>query len=95
LLSRDSDYMEQQNTIRYKLRLRVEKIERSRKTAGLTQEEFAERCGTFGVSWYREVLRETRAGRSPNVTLEFVAGVLSALGWTLDQVVEQIASKPA
>lgn len=87
--------MKPRNTIQYQLRLRVDTIERARKAAGLTQEEFAEQCGTFSISWYREVLRETRAGRYPNVTLEFVAGILSALGWTLDQTVEQIASKSA
>ena len=75
----------------YKLRLKVEEIEAARQELGLTQTQFADLAG-IGVSWYREVLRETRAGHAPNVTIDFVAGILSALGWRLDGAVEQVVA---
>ena len=64
-----------------KLRLRVEAIEEERRRRGWSQVEFAQRAG-FGVSRYRKVLADTRAGTFPNVGSDIQAGILAVLGWT-------------
>ena len=77
---------------RYRLRLKVESIEKARKDMGLTQDEFADQGG-FGVGRYREVLRETRQGGFPEFRISLLSGILSVLDWTTDEAVDQVVQK--
>ena len=74
---------------RYRLRLKVEAIEKARKDMGLTQEEFADQGG-FSVGRWRTILRETRKGHFPEIGTGLIAGLLTALNWRLTDAVEQI-----
>jgi DNA-binding Xre family transcriptional regulator len=74
-------------THRYRIRLRVEAIEAARVEADMTQEDFADACG-FGVSQYRDKLKQTRDGNFPTVTSGTIAGICTVLQWGLEDVLE-------
>ena len=77
---------------RYRLRMKVEAIEKARKEMGLTQEEFAEQGG-FSVSGYRKILAKANAGDPANVGLEMVGLICSVLGWHFSEAIEQVVER--
>ena len=74
---------------RYRLRLKVEAIEKARKEMGLTQEEFAEHAG-FSVSGWRRIVSRSAAGEASNVTLDTVGLICTARCWPFTEALEQI-----